>query len=110
MAQIKIAHTEEIVHQYKEGFSAVPFLEGAYDQARFEKCSLQPGHSVSPEVYGIAQNNQLFIFLAGKGYVTTPEKLSISQRLPYLFPSSTKNALRSPARRTAKKHWSLSTW
>ncbi len=74
MSQIKIAHTGDIAHSYKDGFSAVSFLEGAYDQARFEKCSLQPGRSVSPEVYGITQNNQLFIFLTGKGYITTPRE------------------------------------
>lgn len=74
MSQIKIAHTGEFQHEYKDGYSAVPFLEGAYDQARLEKCSLLPGHSVTPEVYGIKQNNQIFLFLQGKGYVATPRE------------------------------------
>lgn len=74
MSKIKIAHTGEFKHEYKDGCSIIPFLEGAYDQARFEKCSLMPGSSITPEVYAMTQNNQLFIFLKGKGYIATPRE------------------------------------
>ncbi|MEA4988957.1 MAG: cupin domain-containing protein [Anaerovorax sp.] len=74
MSVVKIARHADIKHEYVDGFSSQPVLVGAYDQARFEKCSLLPGHSVKPKTFSMTQNNQLFIFTTGKGFITTPRK------------------------------------
>ena len=37
-------------------------------------CSLQPGKSVKPELYSTVEHTQVFLFLEGKGYITTPRK------------------------------------
>ena len=36
--------------------------------------ALQPGCSITPDVYSVTEHNQLFIFTKGKGYVTTPRQ------------------------------------
>ena len=49
-------------------------LENAFDQACFAHCALQPGHSITPDVYSVTEHNQLFFFTKGKGYITTPRQ------------------------------------
>lgn len=74
MSLVKIARHADVKHEFINGFSCQPVLAGAYDQARFAKCALAPGHSIAPETFSITQNNQLFIFTRGKGFITTPRK------------------------------------
>lgn len=74
MSKVKIARHADVKHTFENGFSSQAVLEGAYDQARFAKCALIPGHSITPRTFSITQNNQLFIFTRGKGIITTPRK------------------------------------
>ena len=72
MSNVTVARHKDVKHDYKNGFSSQPILVDVYDQARFSKCSLMPGSATTPKTYSITQNNQLFIFTSGKGFITTP--------------------------------------
>ncbi len=72
MSQVTVSRHADVKYNYVNGFASQPILVGAYDQARFYKCSLQPGHSIVPETFSNTENIQLFIFTNGKGYITTP--------------------------------------
>ena len=74
MSLIQVARYSDVKYDFKDGYARVPVLEGAFDQARFAHCALQPGHSITPDVYSVTEHNQLFIFTKGKGYVTTPRE------------------------------------
>ena len=74
MSLIQVARYSDVKYDFKDGYARVPVLEGAFDQARFAHCALQPGHSITPDVYSVTEHNQLFIFTKGKGYVTTPRQ------------------------------------
>ena len=95
MSQIKVARYSGVKYEFVDGYARVPVLEGEFDQAHFAHCALQPGCSITPEVYSVTEHNQLFIFTKGKGYVTS---LSL-----------TRSASPSPALRTASSPWSFST-
>ena len=69
MSLIQVARYSDVKYDFKDGYARVPVLEGAFDQARFAHCALQPGHSITPDVYSVTEHNQLFIFTKGKGYV-----------------------------------------
>ena len=71
MSLIQVARYSDVKYDFKDGYACVPVLEEAFDQARFAHCALQPGHSITPDVYSVTEHNQLFIFTKGKGYVTT---------------------------------------
>ena len=43
MALVKISKGADIRHEYTDGVSRVPVLEGAYKDAAVERISLQPG-------------------------------------------------------------------
>ena len=102
MSQIKVARYSGVKYEFVDGYARVPVLEGEFDQAHFAHCALQPGCSITPEVYSVTEHNQLFIFTKGKGYVTTP-------RPAYSSLSLTRSASPSPALRTASSPWSFST-
>lgn len=72
MSIIKVSRNQDVTHNYVDGYSHQPILVGEFDQARFEKCALQPGSSIAPDIYSVKEHNQLFIFTAGKGIITTP--------------------------------------
>ena len=74
MSQIKVARYSGVKYEFVDGYASVPVLEGEFDQAHFAHCALQPGCSITPEVYSVTEHNQLFIFTKGKGYVTTPRQ------------------------------------
>lgn len=74
MSLIQVARYSDVKYDFKDGYACVPVLEEAFDQARFAHCALQPGHSITPDVYSVTEHNQLFIFTKGKGYVTTPRE------------------------------------
>ena len=74
MSLIQVARYSDVKYDFKDGYACVPVLEEAFDQARFAHCALQPGHSLTPDVYSVTEHNQLFIFTKGKGYVTTPRE------------------------------------
>ena len=74
MSQIKVARYSDVKYDFVNGFARVPVLEGEFDQAHFAHCALQPGCSITPDVYSVTEHNQLFIFTKGKGYVTTPRQ------------------------------------
>ena len=74
MSQIKVARYSGVKYEFVDGYARVPVLEGEFDQAHFAHCALQPGCSITPEVYSVTEHNQLFIFTKGKGYVTTPRQ------------------------------------
>lgn len=68
MSQIKVARYSGVKYEFVDGYARVPVLEGEFDQAHFAHCALQPGCSITPEVYSVTEHNQLFIFTKGKGY------------------------------------------
>ena len=72
MSLIQVARYSDVKYDFKDGFARVPVLENAFDQACFAHCALQPGHSITPDVYSVTEHNQLFFFTKGKGYITTP--------------------------------------
>ncbi len=74
MSVIKVARYSDVKHDYREGFSRQPVLDGTFDQARFAHCALLKGYSISPQVYSATEHNQLFVFTKGKGYITTPRQ------------------------------------
>ncbi|NCB62983.1 MAG: cupin domain-containing protein [Clostridia bacterium] len=74
MSLIKVARYSDTSYDYHGGYAHTPILVGEFDQARFERCALQPGCSVTPEVYAVSEHNQLFILTAGKGFITTPRQ------------------------------------
>ena len=74
MSNIKVARYGDVKHSFSNGYSHQPVLEGEFDQAHFEHCAIEPGHSVSPAIYSVKEHNQLFIFTKGKGYITTPRQ------------------------------------
>ena len=51
MALVKISKGADIRHEYTDGVSRVPVLEGAYKDAAVERFSLQPGAELSPALY-----------------------------------------------------------
>ena len=69
-----MARYSGVKYEFVDGYARVPVLEGEFDQAHFAHCALQPGCSITPEVYSVTEHNQLFIFTKGKGYVTTPRQ------------------------------------
>ena len=74
MSLIQVARYSDVKYDFKDGFARVPVLENAFDQACFAHCALQPGHSITPDVYSVTEHNQLFFFTKGKGYITTPRQ------------------------------------
>ena len=50
MSLIQVARYSDVKYDFKDGYARVPVLEGAFDQARFAHCALQPGHSITPDV------------------------------------------------------------
>lgn len=74
MSQIQVARYSDVHFQFENGFARVPVQEGVTDQARFAHCALQPGCSLTPDVYSVTEHNQLFIFTRGRGYITTPRQ------------------------------------
>ena len=102
MSLIQVARYSDVKYDFKDGFARVPVLENAFDQDCFAHCALQPGHSITPDVYSVTEHNQLFFFTKGKGYITTP-------RQAYSSRSSTPSASPSPAPPTARSLWSSCT-
>ena len=75
MSIVKIAKRKDVTFEYDaNGFAQEEVLKGECDQAKFIRCSLQPGKSVKPELYSTVEHTQVFLFLEGKGYITTPRK------------------------------------
>lgn len=74
MGLIKVSKRKDVAFDYHDGFAQVEVLKGECDQARFVRCSLQPGKSIKPELYNTKEHTQVFMFLEGKGYVVTPRK------------------------------------
>ena len=75
MSIVKIAKRKDVTFEYDaNGFAQEEVLKGECDQAKFVRCSLQPGKSVKPELYSTVEHTQVFLFLEGKGYITTPRK------------------------------------
>lgn len=74
MSPIQVPRYSDVKYDFKDGFARVPVLENAFDQACFAHCALQPGHSITPDVYSVTEHNQLFFFTKGKGYITTPRQ------------------------------------
>ena len=74
MCQIKVARYKDDKHEFKNGFSSCPVLTGAYSQASFARCRLQPGCEVEPKRYPLEEHNQIFVFFGGKGFITTPRE------------------------------------
>ena len=75
MALVKISKGADIRHEYTDGVSRVPVLEGAYKDAAVERISLQPGAEFSPALYSKTEHNQVFLITAGKGYIATPRRV-----------------------------------
>ena len=75
MALVKISKGADIRHEYTDGVSRVPVLEGAYKDAAVERISLQPGAELSPALYSKTEHNQVFLITAGKGYIATPRRV-----------------------------------
>lgn len=74
MKEVKISRRSDIRHEYKNGLSRQAVLVGEYSQAAFERCSLLPGASWTPSLYPVEKKQQVFIFSAGRGYITTPRR------------------------------------
>ena len=74
MSLIKVAKRKDVTFDYVDGYAEVEVLKGECDQARFMRCSLQPGCSIKPALYTTKEHSQVFMFLEGKGYVVTPRK------------------------------------
>ena len=51
MSIVKIAKRKDVTFEYDaNGFAQEEVLKGECDQAKFVRCSLQPGKSVKPEL------------------------------------------------------------
>ena len=74
MGLVKVAKRSDITFDYNNGYAEVEVLKGEAEQARFMRCSLQPGASIKPALYTTKEHTQVFLFLEGKGYVVTPRK------------------------------------
>lgn len=74
MALVKVARGSEGKQAFDQGLSRFPVLVGEYSQASFERCALHPGANWSPELFGVKQQQQLFLFSKGTGYITTPKR------------------------------------
>ena len=57
MSQIKVARYSGVKYEFVDGYARVPVLEGEFDQAHFAHCALQPGCSITPEVYSVTEHN-----------------------------------------------------
>ena len=70
MALVQISRGAEVKHNYVDGVSRVPILEGAYHDATVERISIQPGADLTPEIFSRQEHNQVFLITAGKGYTS----------------------------------------
>ncbi|WP_302496023.1 hypothetical protein, partial [uncultured Flavonifractor sp.] len=75
MALVQISRGAEVKHNYVDGVSRVPILEGAYHDATVERISIQPGADLTPEIFSRQEHNQVFLITAGKGYIVTPRRV-----------------------------------
>lgn len=75
MGLVQIAKRKDVVFNFNEaGYACTEVLRGACSEARFFRCALNPGCSVTPELYSTVEHTQLFLFMEGDGYVVTPRK------------------------------------
>ena len=51
MALVQISRGAEVKHNYVDGVSRVPILEGAYHDATVERISIPPGADLTPEIF-----------------------------------------------------------
>ena len=109
MSLIQVARYSDVKYDFKDGFARVPVLENAFDQACFAHCALQPGHSITPDVYSVTEHNQLFFFTKGKAISPRPVRPGTSMSPAYSSRSSTPSASPSPAPPTARSLWSSCT-
>ncbi|MFQ9473300.1 MAG: hypothetical protein ACLR0P_09265 [Oscillospiraceae bacterium] len=105
MALVKISKGADIRHEYTDGVSRVPVLEGAYKDAAVERISLQPGAELSPALYSKTEHNQVFLITAGKGYIATPAACSTSRRSLCLCPTLTRSSSPSTVRPMPRSAW-----
>ncbi|NLC40764.1 MAG: cupin domain-containing protein [Clostridiaceae bacterium] len=86
MGLIKISRGSETEHVYENGISRIPILVGEYEDAAFERVSLQAGAEWTPEIYKLTENNQVFLFTSGKGYIRTPRQAYIINEVSVFVP------------------------
>ena len=71
MSQIKVARYSGVKYEFVDGYARVPVLEGEFDQAHFAHCALQPGCSITPEVYSHRAQPALYLH-QGQGLCDHP--------------------------------------
>ena len=106
MALVKISKGADIRHEYTDGVSRVPVLEGAYKDAAVERISLQPGAELSPALYSKTEHNQVFLITAGKGYIATPRRVfNITEVSVFVCPTLTRSSSPSTVRPMPRSAW-----
>jgi len=75
MALVRLSKGTDILHKYKNGVSRIPIMVGEYKDAALERVSLQPDADFTTNIYSKQQNNQVFLFTSGKGYIVTPRQV-----------------------------------
>ena len=109
MSIVKIAKRKDVTFEYDaNGFAQEEVLKGECDQAKFVRCSLQPGKSVKPELYSTVEHTQVFLFLEGKGISQLQEKdLTLKMSLLYLFRIMIQRNLKSHVLQIVRNHWNI---
>jgi len=75
MSIVKISKGCDIKHEYKGGISRIPVLAGECPDNAVQRVSLKPGAEWSPDVYTLTEQNQVFLFTSGRGYIKTPRRV-----------------------------------
>ena len=75
MALVQISRGAEVKHNYVDGVSRVPILEGAYHDATVERISIKPGADLTQEIFSRQEHNQVFLITSCKVYIVTPLQL-----------------------------------
>ena len=109
MSLVQISKRKDTVFHYNEdGFAKEEVLVGAFSEARFFRCSLKPGRSVSPELFSTVEHTQVFLFMEGNGYVVTPRKgFNIDEHFAVLCLIMIRSLLKSSARKTVRSRWNI---
>ncbi|MFR2332298.1 MAG: hypothetical protein ACLS63_04990 [Flavonifractor plautii] len=105
MALVKISKGADIRHEYTDGVSRVPVLEGAYKDAAVERISLQPGAELSPALYSKTEHNQVFLITAGKGYIVTPRRVFNITEVSVFVPDFDKEQFTFTVRPMPRSAW-----
>jgi len=75
------------------GIARTPVLVGEYKPVNFVRTQLKPDSTFVPNLYKFGDKQQLFLFTAGKGYITTPRRAYIINEVGVFIPDFDKEEI-----------------